>query len=78
MSLASVFTYRIFCFTADLLLNPVWTHKALILSECVFIMETGSNEDGKERRPVRNLHISMRNATETQYIYVMLCGVIAN
>lgn len=64
-------------FTADFLLNPVLTHKALILSECVLIMEKGSNEDGKERRPVRNLHISMRNATEAQYIYLMLWGVIA-
>lgn len=89
MSLVSVFTYRIFrsclssyrclrLFTADFLLNPVLTHKTLILSECVLIMETGNNEDGKERRPVRNLHISMRNATEAQYIYVMLWGVIAN
>lgn len=65
-------------FTAGFLLNPVLTHKALIFSECVQIMERGSNEDGKERRPVRKFHISMRNATEAQHVYLMLWGVIGN
>ena len=65
-------------FTPGFLLNPVLAHQALILSECLLIMEKGSNEDGKERRPVRKFQISMRNATEAQHIYLMLWGVIAN
>lgn len=64
-------------FNAGFLLNPVLTHKALILSECVLIMEKEAMKMGK-RRPVRKFHISMRNATEAQHIYLMLWGVIAN